>query len=43
MCIKVDIVTRLLFFFFFSFFAQNAVPSWVPLTGMVNSARVVDG
>ncbi|XP_040593147.1 dual specificity protein phosphatase 12 isoform X2 [Mesocricetus auratus] len=26
-----------------SFFAQNAVPSWVPSTGMENSARVVDG
>ncbi|KAM6218101.1 dual specificity protein phosphatase 12 isoform 2-T2 [Rhynchocyon petersi] len=26
-----------------SFFAQNAVPSWVPSTGMVNSALVVDG
>ncbi|KAM6154976.1 dual specificity protein phosphatase 12 isoform 2-T2 [Erethizon dorsatum] len=26
-----------------SFFAQNAVPSWVPSIGMVNSAPVVDG
>ncbi|XP_028720164.1 dual specificity protein phosphatase 12 isoform X2 [Peromyscus leucopus] len=26
-----------------SFFAQNAVPSWVPSTGMENSAHVVDG
>ncbi|XP_029409928.1 dual specificity protein phosphatase 12 isoform X2 [Nannospalax galili] len=26
-----------------SFFAQNAVPSWVPSIGMVNSAHAVDG
>ncbi|XP_036353766.2 dual specificity protein phosphatase 12-like [Ochotona princeps] len=26
-----------------SFFVQNAVPSWVPSTGMVNSAHVEDG